>query len=99
MNVTNQNQSLVNNELGHFISLKILNMYMYTHAFSISDDNDLVHDVLQDANVTLLTQEECREFHIDIGFPDIPPDIDICAGGSGTSMCIVSRYWFPRHST
>ncbi|XP_072019597.1 uncharacterized protein [Amphiura filiformis] len=47
-------------------------------------------NILQEVAAPLLSQKDCRDYHIDNGRPDLaPPDIVICAGhiSSGTGAC------------
>ncbi|XP_072034200.1 uncharacterized protein [Amphiura filiformis] len=49
-----------------------------------------VSNVLQEVGAPLLSQEDCSNYHIDNGYPELaPPDTEICAGylGNGPSTC------------
>ena len=51
-----------------------------------------IPDILQEVEAPLLPQEECREWHIENGYPEIaPPDSEICSGyfETGPGACRV----------
>ncbi|XP_072036251.1 uncharacterized protein [Amphiura filiformis] len=53
-------------------------------------DHGLSSNILQQVEAPLLSQEDCRDYHIDNYRPDLaPPDTEICAGhlGSGPGVC------------